>query len=143
MIYHFKIHKEKKGFWAECMEIPSCQTQGENLVELKENACEALNLLLDEPENSKIIFPLPKQRLKKESNVILIKVDPSIAFAFLMRRTRLSKGLGQNEMKELLHFKTLFSYQKLERSKFANPTLKSLEKIREFLPDFPLTVLFM
>lgn len=142
MIYHFKLHKEKSGYWAECLEIPSCSTQGETLEEIKHNAHEALNLLLDEPENSKVVFPLPKMKNKYSSSIIEVKVDPTIAFAFLMRRTRLQKGLNQHEMKSLLKFKTLFSYQKLEKSKYANPTLKSLEHIKECIPDFPFKLLF-
>ena len=142
MIYHFKIHKEGQGFWAECLEIPNCSTQGETLSELKENSHEALNLLLDEPENSKIIFPLPKQRLKVSKSIFEVKVEPSIAFAFLMRRMRLQKGLNQHQMKNLLKFKTLFSYQKLEKSKYANPTLKSMDHIKACFPDFPYHLLF-
>jgi len=51
MVYHFKIHKEQKGYWAECIEIDGCSTQGDSLDELLINAAEALNLLLDGPEN--------------------------------------------------------------------------------------------
>lgn len=141
MIYHFKIHKEKNGYWAECLEIPGCSTQGDSLGELAVNAQEALNLLLDEPENSKVIFPLPAKNIKDSKNTINVKVEPSIAFAFLMRRTRLMKGLTQHEMKSLLKFKTLFSYQKLERAKYANPTLKSMEHIKDCLPEFPFQLL--
>lgn len=142
MMYHFKIHREKKGFWAECLEIPQCVTQGESLDELKENAHEVLNLFLDEPEHSQIIFPMPEGNLKEAKNLMTVEVEPSIAFAFLMRRTRLLKGLTQHQMKDLLKFKTLFSYQKLERAKYANPTLKSLRHIKDCLPDFPVQLLF-
>ena len=71
-----------------------------------------------------------------------VRVDPSIAFAFLMRRVRLQKGLTQQQMKKLLEFKTLFSYQKLEKSRYANPTLKSLDSIKSHLPEFPIQLLF-
>ena len=141
MIYHFKIHKEKNGYWAECQEISGCRTQGESIEELVENAHEALNLMLDEPENSKIVFPLPKV-IKNKKNIIEVKVDPSIAFAFLMRRTRIQKGLTQHQMKNLLEYKSLFAYQKLEKAKYANPTLKSLENIKQHLPEFPFQLLF-
>lgn len=142
MFYHFKIHKEKKGYWAECMEIPGCSTQGETLDELKLNASEALNLTLDEPVDSKIIYPLPVSANKTKRNTIEVRVDPSIAFAFLMRRVRLQKGFTQQQMKKLLEFKTLFSYQKLEKSRHANPTLKSLDSIKLHLPEFPIQLLF-
>ena len=48
MNYHFKIHKEKKGFWAECLEIPGCLTQGDNINQLQANMHEALSLMLDD-----------------------------------------------------------------------------------------------
>jgi antitoxin HicB len=140
MNYHFKIHKEKKGFWAECVEIPECLTQGDSLEELHHNMKEALNLLLDEPIHSKVIFPLPKKSISGK-NITEIEVEPNVAFAFLLRRERLMKGLTQVEMKEKLHFKNLFSYQKLEMSRYANPTLKSLKKIKDIIPDFPFKLL--
>jgi predicted RNase H-like HicB family nuclease len=141
MNYHFKIYKEKKGYWAEGIEIPSCFSQGDTLSELKENLQEALSLLLDEPEDSKVIFPLPNRKIKTDNVTIEIEVEPNIAFAFLLRRTRLTKGLTQQQMKEKLDFKSLFSYQKLEMSKYANPTLKSLKKIKDAMPDFPFQLL--
>ena len=142
MNYHFKIHKEGTGYWAECLEISNCMTQAETLSELEFNIKEALYLLLDEPEDSKTIFPLPDLKIKKDKKIKEVEVDSSIAFAFLLRQCRLKKGLTQQQMKDKLHFKNLFSYQKLEMSKFANPTLKSLKKIKDALPDFPFQLLF-
>ncbi len=141
MIYHFKYHKEKNGYWAQGIELPNCITQGDTLEELKLNAKEALDLLLDEPEDSKTIFPLPLTKMKDKKSVVAIEVDPSIAFAFLMRRTRLKKGLTQHQMKDLLNFKSLYAYQKLEMAKYANPTLKSLKNIKDILPEFPFKLL--
>ncbi len=140
MTYHFKIHKSKKGFWAECIEISGCHTQGETLEELELSMKEALNLLLDEPVHSKVIFPLPKKNVSGK-NIVPIEVEPNVAFAFLLRRERLLNGLTQVQMKEKLQFKNLFSYQKLEMSKYANPTLKSLKKIKDIIPDFPFKLL--
>jgi antitoxin HicB len=141
MNYHFKIHKEKNGFWAECVEIETCVTQADTMEELHLNMKEALNILLDEPINSKVIFPLPKKTLEKKNRIVSVEVDSNVAFAFLLRRERLLKGLTQVEMKEKLHFKNLFSYQKLEMSKYANPTLKSLRKIKDVIPNFPFKLL--
>lgn len=141
MNYHFKIHKEKQGYWAECLEIPTCLTQGGTLEELAINMKEALSLLLDEPEDSKLLFPLPDETIKDHRTIQAVEVDSNVAFAFLLRQCRLKNGLTQNQMKERLNFKNLFSYQKLEMSEFANPTLKSLKKIKEALPDFPFSLL--
>jgi antitoxin HicB len=43
MNYHFKIHKDKQGFWAECIEILGCHSQGDTIEELSVNCKEALN----------------------------------------------------------------------------------------------------
>jgi antitoxin HicB len=138
MNYHFRIHKEKKGYWAECIELSGCRAQGEELNELHEQCQEALNLYLDEPEDSKFILPLPKSSMKLGPKIIAVEVKPEIAFSFLMRRTRLKLGLTQHQMREHLGYQTLYSYQKLETSRFANPTLKSLFNILKKLPQFPL-----
>jgi len=42
MYYHFKIHKEPDGYWAECIELEGCVTQGDSLDELQKNMEEAL-----------------------------------------------------------------------------------------------------
>lgn len=141
MVYHFKIHKEKTGYWAECIEIKGCLTQADDLSSLDNNIKEALHLTLDEPQSSRVIFPLPNKNIKIGRNIRGIEVEPNVAFALLLRQYRLQKGLTQVQMKERLQFKNLFSYQKLEMSKFANPTLKSLKKIKEALPDFPFKLL--
>lgn len=140
MIYHFKIHKEKSGYWAQCMEL-GVLTQGETLEELDFYMKECLNLTLDEPEDSHEVFALPDQSIKKSKNIREVEVDSNIAFAMLLRQCRLKNGFTQNQMKEKLNFKNLFSYQKLEMSKFANPTLKSMKKIKDALPDFPFQLL--
>lgn len=61
MYYHFKIHKEKNGYWAQCIELKDCITQADTLDELHKNLYEALNLYLNEPDSSSIHFPLPKK----------------------------------------------------------------------------------
>lgn len=52
MDYHFKVYKEGKGFWAQCIELEGCITQAGNLKELKANMQEALNLYIEEAEGS-------------------------------------------------------------------------------------------
>jgi predicted RNase H-like HicB family nuclease len=85
MIYHFKIHKEKKGFWAQCIELPGCVTQGDSLKELRTNMQDALNLYIEEPNNSDDLAELPSQSLTRSKNIESVVVDPLIAFAFLVR----------------------------------------------------------
>jgi antitoxin HicB len=137
MKYHFKIHKEGRGFWAECVELDGCATQGDDRPELELNMKEALNAFLSEPSGSKAIFPLPKKRVRG-SRVVQVPVDPSVAFAFLLRSLRLKRGLTQSDAARLLGFKNLFSYQRLESARKANPELETLAKVRRVFPELSL-----
>lgn len=136
MQYHFKIHRERKGCWAECLELEGCHSQGDTLSELRKNLKEVLDLCLDEPEDSTIIFPLPK-KVAQVRNIIAIDVDPSIALAFLIRRERLLKKWTQKATAERLGV-PLYSYQKLESAKTANPEWKTLIKLLKIFPDLNL-----
>ena len=92
MKYHFKVHKEKTGFWDECIELPGCITEGDSKKELFENMRDALNTYLEEPEGSQHLAHLPKN-IEISSNVVEVSVDPSVALAFSIRRQRIRKGL--------------------------------------------------
>ncbi len=141
MYYHFKIHNHSDGLWAECIELSGCLTQANNLSELHTNMEEALNLYLDESADSTVTFSLPKKNIKETKNVVKVKVAPKIAFAFYLRMLRLKHNLTQKEISQKLGFKNLYSYQRLESSKKANPELITLGKIKEILPDFDLNLL--
>lgn len=134
MYYHFKIHKEKDGYWAECIELKGCVTQGNSFKELEKNMEEALNLYLDEPDNSDVVFPLPNDEIEGE-DIVEVPVNPKIAFAFTLRMLRKKKGLTQNEIARILGMKNIYSYQRLERSKWANPSLITLAKIKKVFPE--------
>lgn len=136
MKYHFKLHREGKGYWAECVELKGCFTQADSLAELKENLQEALNLHLDEPEDSRVLFPLPKKRVKGP-NVVQVAVNSKIALAFLLRRERLKKKWTQIVVAKLLGM-PLYSYQRLENSKTANPEWKTLTKLLQLFPELDL-----
>lgn len=136
MRYHFKIHKEKKGFWAECMELSGCVTQGESKEELEQNMQEALNLYLEESEDFAYIAPLPKTPKKNIRNVVEIPVDPSIALAFSIRKERIKQGLTQREAANQLGMKGIYSYQRLERK--CNPTLDLIYRLVLLFPALSL-----
>jgi predicted RNase H-like HicB family nuclease len=76
MIYHFTVHKEEKGFWAECVELLGCTTQGDTFEGLSKACEEALNLYLEEPKDSKMVFPLPNESLDPNSSFIKATVEP-------------------------------------------------------------------
>jgi predicted RNase H-like HicB family nuclease len=57
MIYHFKVHKEQRGYWAQCIELPGCFTQGNSIKELLQNMQDALNLYFEDPGFSGLYCP--------------------------------------------------------------------------------------
>jgi antitoxin HicB len=140
MYYHFKIHKEKKGFWAECVEIDGIFTDGRTRDELYENMQEALNLHMSEPAGSNIVFPCARKTIKGRG-IVKVKANHSVVFANELRRLRKEKGLTQTEAKEIMGLDHLTSYQRLENPKSANPKLSTLIRIKEAFPKFPLDML--
>lgn len=139
MEYHFKIHKEKNGFTAECIELKGCRTEGDSLEELELNMEEALNLFLAEQDNSTLIFPSPKPITGK--GIVPVSVDAGVAFAMNLRQTRLKLNKTQNQMMELLGIKTLSNYQRLEDPKRANPELKTLAMILKLVPQIKISTI--
>ena len=135
MKYHFKVHKEGGGFWAECLELAGCVTQADTIEELRQNMQEALNLFIEEPEDSKNLAPLPDESLKIAKNIVEVSLDPQIAFAFMVRYCRIKNGLTQQEVANKMGFDTLYSYQRLEARR-CNPSLRIISKVKQVFPDF-------
>ncbi len=138
MKYHFKVHKEKSGFWAECLELDGCQSEGKTLSQLAQNLKDALNLYLSEPENSKVVFPMPNKQLGAKRSILEINADPSVAAATLIRQLRINRHLTQHSMKDALGINNLSSYQRLEDPQRCNPELKTLANIKNRFPEFCL-----
>lgn len=134
MKYHFKIHKEGAGYWAECLELPGCLTQGDDREHLQLMMEDALSIFLDEPENSKSNFPLPDPTLKGR-NIVTASVDPKVAMAMVLRQSRLQSKLTQRQVADKLGMKHIFQYQKLESGKTANPELATLAKLKGVFPN--------
>ncbi|GMO49674.1 MAG: hypothetical protein Pg6C_12540 [Treponemataceae bacterium] len=72
MNYHFRLHKEDIGYWAECCELEGCVTQGDTLEEIYAACEEALDVYLYEPDNSERIVPLPDKTLDGRENIIQV-----------------------------------------------------------------------
>lgn len=140
MYYHFKIHNDSDGLWAECIELDGCVSQAENMEELEKNMKEALEVFLDEPPDSKIIYSLPDDSIELKNDIVRVKVNFQIAFPFYLREQRLINHKTQREMSKILGLKHLYSYQRLESSKKANPELKTLVKLKEVFPEFDLNM---
>ncbi|NGX61806.1 MAG: hypothetical protein K940chlam9_01295 [Chlamydiae bacterium] len=138
MKYHFKVHKERKMYWAQCIELEGCVTQATSQRGLYANMEEALNLYIQEPGQSTDLASLPKKNIRKTKNVVEVPVDPEIAFSFMVRYHRIKKHkMTQNQAAKKMGFETLYSYQRLEAKK-CNPSLKILFKIKKAFPDFSL-----
>jgi predicted RNase H-like HicB family nuclease/DNA-binding XRE family transcriptional regulator len=137
MKYHFKIHKEGKGFWAQCIELTGCITEADSMDELQRNMQEALNLYIEEPEDSKDLAHLPDESLQVTRSIVEVPLDPQIAFAFMVRHYRIKHGLTQHQAAKKMGFDTIYSYQRLE-GKRCNPSLKIISKIKRAFPDFSI-----
>ena len=140
MNYHFQIHKEAEGFWAECCELQGCVTQAETLEKLKDSCREVLNLYLEEPNDSKMVFSLPDSSLDSNKKLYKIAVEPEIALAVLLRFYRSNSKMTQKQVSELLGMKNVYSYQRLEKK--SNPTLTIIKKIHNIFPDIKLEYIF-
>lgn len=137
MKYHFKIHKEGKGYWAQGIELDGCFTQGDSMEELKSNMHEALNLMIQEPDDCKYLAPLPDDSIKCSKTVVEVELDPTIAFSFMVRYNRIKSGLTQQKAAKILGFDNIYSYQRLENKK-CNPTLKIICQVKKLFPKFSI-----
>ncbi|MGA2381065.1 MAG: type II toxin-antitoxin system HicB family antitoxin [Spirochaetia bacterium] len=134
MKYHFQIHAGRP-LWAECIELQGCITQGRDRAELEKNMQEALNLYLEEPESSKVVFP-PPARMPGTRGVVAVEVDPGVAFAVQLRQSRLRSRLTQKEAARRLGLRSIYSYQRLERR--ANPSLATIKRVITLFPELSL-----
>lgn len=134
LTYHFRIHT-KDGLWAECVELEGCITQGKNLSALRKNMKEALDLYLDEPESSKIVFPPPASKVSGPG-IAFVEVDPGVAFAMQLRQARITSRMTQKEAAQRLGMRSLYSYQRLERR--SNPSLATIKKVKKLFPTLSL-----
>ena len=79
MKYHFSVTKEDDGYVAYCVELKGCQSQADTRKELIPNMKEALNLYLNEPADSKEIFPLPDNKIKGK-NIVEIECAVKVGY---------------------------------------------------------------
>ncbi len=136
MKYHFKVHKEKSGYWAEGVEITWAHTQGNTLEELRANMKEVLELCLEEPNRgSSFVPPLPDPSVRGR-NIAEVAPDPSIAMAVLLRRSRIKSRMSQRQTALKLGIKHFSQYQRLEKGETANPELRTLANLKKLFPKF-------
>jgi len=101
-------------------------TYGDSLDEAKTMAAEAVSGLLESYLEHDDKFIIPKAMSK--SGWYNIEINPSLAFALWLRKTRLSHNMTLAEVAEKMGVKYQV-YQKLENPKTSNPTLKTLKKL--------------
>lgn len=141
MKYHFKIHKENDGYWAQCLELEGCITEGSSLDELKVNMEKALNLYIEEPQDSKDLAPFPDESIKLTKTIVEVSLNPQVAFSFLVRYCRIKHGLTQKQAAKKMGFDNIYSYQRLEE-KSCNPNLKTIKKLKSLYPEFSVDFAF-
>ena len=141
MEYHFEIHREDEGgFWAECIELKGCLTDGETVEVLKLRLEDALNLYLSEPIGSNMVFPLPDRRLDENTEFFRIPVKPNVAFAMLIRQYRISHRLTLDQAQEKIGLKNRNSYVRLESA--GNPTMDTISLVLKAFPEINLNDCF-
>lgn len=73
--YNFLIHDcaedGEKGYWAECLELNGCITQGETWEQVLKNCKEVLELFLDDNKN----YPEPFKLKTDRTDIVAIPVE--------------------------------------------------------------------
>jgi antitoxin HicB len=136
--YHFKVHKEKGGYWAEGVELPFAKTQADTEAELHANMKEVLEMFLDDHKsNEGLDIPMPRKSVKGRG-IVEVSPDPKIALAFLIRKERIEAKMSQSEAAKRLGIKHVSQYQRLESGKSANAELGTLAKLKAVFPSLSL-----
>jgi len=140
MKYHFTIRQDEALWIAQCIELAGCYTQTQSRNELDFKMKESLDSFLCEPKDPGFQFPLPRHMINSEK-FAAVEVDPRIAFAMLLRQARTSRGWSQRKAADMMGFKNLYSYQRLEHCHTANPELMTLNIIKKTFTEFDLALL--
>lgn len=141
MEYHFEVHREDEGgYWAECVELKGCLSDGDSLEELKFRIEDSLNLYLNEPPGSNMVFALPDKNLDNRDELLRIPVKPNIAFALLVRHCRISHHYTLEQAQEQVGLKNRNSYVRLETP--GNPTIESISLVKKAFPEINLNDCF-
>lgn len=131
MKYYAKLTPQPEGgYLVEFPELRGCLTEGDSRAKALHNASEALDGWLEAHFNRTQSVPLPK--VKRGKNFYPIKVDPQIALAIVLRRTRGAKRLSQAQVAKKLGISQR-DYARLELLPSANPPLSTVSKLADIL----------
>jgi len=134
--YYAVLFKEPKSktIGVRFRDFPGIVTYGMDIEHAEEMAKEALNgvLEVDFDRSAKLPQPSRKPKAKKGERVVLVRLDPEVRMAYILRRWRERAKLTQKQMAAKLEI-TYQAYQRMERPGRSNLTVATLEKIAESL----------
>jgi antitoxin HicB len=107
-------------------------TYGATLEEAKAMAAEAVSGVLASYLEHGDTFTIPKGT--SSADWFGIEIDPGLAFALWLRRTRLAHNMTLADAADKMGVKYQV-YQKLENPRTANPTLKTLKKLEHIFNE--------
>ena len=85
----------------------------------------------------KVEFSLPNKAYENKKDVFTAEVNPQIGSpAMPLAADTLVTGLTQKMAAKKLGIDSLYSYQRLEHR--ANPTLKTIMRVKHAFPEFPV-----
>ena len=131
MKYYARINKQKDGkYLVEFLDLPGCLTEGKTLAMAIINAEEALSGWLAShcDRNMNVLDP----KTRKGRDFYPISVDLRVAFAVLLRKVRIKKGLTQNQVASLLGISQQ-AYARMEIPSKTNPSLSTVQNISKVL----------
>lgn len=141
MKYHFKVQKEGKFYWAQCIELKGCITHAASMEELEKNMKEALNLYLQELKGSPDLPPIPTKNVKKwirTINAVAVEVPMRIStpiknvekcrevLLYLITKLGLYGPVAQTVLYKLLYFSD-FDFYEIREKQFMGLTYEKNE----------------
>ncbi len=122
MYYHFRVHKEKKGYSTECIELEGCYTEGDTMREVRENAEDALEsyLCCAPGEKEDRFLPLPNLEIEESDDIIEIGLKNKKMIEFLVGQIELHKNITRDKV-----------LKEMEREPFKNYIIKICENIKK------------
>jgi DNA-binding XRE family transcriptional regulator len=108
---------------------PGVITYGGDWEEAEQMAGEALGAALEAEFDRELDLPPAKKvKAKRGERPVLVRLDPQIWMAFILRDWRKRAGFTQKEMAKRLDI-SYQAYQRMERPGRSNLTVETLEKI--------------
>ena len=121
-----KEHNNKTVYSLQFIDFPDAVTQGETLEELEEMGQDVLSMVIESMIEDNEEIPMPSDF--KGEDILQIAPYPEIEIPVVLKKMRKEAGLTQKEIAKKLELPWQ-TYQKIERAKKSNITLKTLNKL--------------